>query len=157
MRPDIDEMLQAVRWTIEEALLPEIAGPYARFQALIALDLLDLIGRQWATTIGDLTADVHDYAAALRVCLERCPGDLAAGQRAALAATLADPLPANPAAFPDLTARANHLARLTEAVLTELERRPEAGTSAARAALRGAVLAHLERLQQRQAGLDIRR
>ena len=157
MRPDIDELLGAVRWTIEEALLPEVSGPYARFQAMIALDLLDLIHRHWATAIADLTADIHGFHRALEVCQTDSALPLDAGLRSALSAALAEPLPAQPAAYQELTARAGRLAELVERLLAQLDQADPARGSPAQAALRAAVDGQLARVNQRQAGLDIRR
>ena len=159
MRPDIDEMLEAVRWTITEALLPEVSGPYARFQAMIALDLLDLIHRHWSTVIADLIDDVRDYSTALRACRDELAGDLSPELIPTLEAVLRDPLPTAPLPYAELAARSNDLARLAERMLASL---PESGAAAeatapAKAALHSAMKAQLTRVAQRQAGVDIRR
>jgi hypothetical protein len=160
VRPAIDELLAAVRWTIEEALLPEVSGPYARFQAMIAIDLLDLIGRHWSTRIADLSADVRDFTAALDQCRQLAPAALDPGLRDAIEVAVADPLPPIPNAHDELARRADHLAGLIDRALAGLEAAGEtgaAGETAATAALRRALLAQLDRTGDRQAGIDIRR
>jgi hypothetical protein len=160
VRPDIDELLAAVRWTIEEALLPEVSGPYARFQAMIALDLLDLIHRRWSTLIADLTDDVRDFSTALRACRDDLAGALPPDLSAALEAAAREPLPAAPLPYGELVARANHLAWLVESLLAALPASgPAAGTGAgtAQTTLRAAVKAQVARTAQRQDGLDVRR
>ena len=156
MRPDIDELLAAVRWTIEEALLPEVSGPYARFQAMIALDLLDLIHRRWSTLIADLTDDVRDFSTALRACRDDLAGTLPPDLSAALEAAAREPLPAAPLPYGELVARANHLAWLVESLLAALPA-SDAAADTAQATLRAALKAQLARIVQRQDGLDIRR
>jgi hypothetical protein len=156
VRPDIDELLDAVRWTIEEALLPEVSGPYTRFQAMIALDLLDLIHRRWSTLIADLTDDVRDFSTALRACREDLAGALPPDLSAALEAAAREPLPAAPLPYGDLVARANHLAWLVESLLAALSA-SGAAAGTAPVTLRAALKAQLARIAQRQAGLDIRR
>lgn len=157
MRPTIDEMLGAVRWTIESALLPEITGPYAQFQALIALDLLDLIGRHWATAIADATADVRDYRTALATIQEEWPELAGLIDRDRLTAALAAPQPAEPAPLAELTERADELASLALTLLNRLSDLPDPAARAAETALRAASLAQSRRLNERQAGLAIRR
>lgn len=157
MRPDIDELLAAVRWTIQEALLPDVTGPYARFQALIALDLIDLIGRHWSTRVADLSADVRDYTQALEAGLRQAPGALDPGLGAAIREAIGAPLPPIPAAHEDLTRRALRLAELVDQALATLAGDDETGAHDARATLRRAVVARLGRDGERQAGLDIRR
>lgn len=158
MRPTIDEMLAAVRWTIEQALVPELSSPYARFQAMIAVDLLDLIGRHWATTGEDATRTIEELREALADSLDVLPpaalsNDLVDRVRAALAEPALPP----PPSAASVTARAESLAALADEVLAALATRNEVADVTARHIVRRAVVASLDRTLTREAGIDIRR
>lgn len=157
MRPDIDGLIAAVRWTIQEALLPEVASPYARFQALIAVDLLDLIHRAWPTDAQDLAADAHDLLAGLAAARPAVERSRDPHLDRALAEALADPPPPIPVPRADLEARTHGLAELADRVLAALETSSDPPALTAAATVRAALRAVADRGYARQADLEIRR
>lgn len=158
MRPTIDEMLAAVRWTIEQALVPEVSSPHTRFQAMIAVDLLELIGRHWATTGEDAIQSMRELHEALTSSLDALPpGALTNDLDERVRAALAVPVPLPPPAVAAVTARAEALAALADELLAALATRDDAQGAAARETMRRAVVASLDRTLAREAGIDIRR
>ena len=156
MQPDIGNLIQGIKRSLNEEILPAVAGTFAREQVAYTLFLCEHLARRWdqahvfaAEEYGDLRATLTAAVHIGRRCTT-LPPDLTTALGAA-AAALAMNEPSDPRPLRDLTAGVDAMKRILVRILDACEPAMPAdhdAVSEMRGVLRGFMKRQLARDEQ---------